>query len=376
MHKFVVICLCVMIFLCGCEGEEIQPTPNSSFGVKHKDKVQSKDTQKIVKQLNKISKTGELVTIVQNQNSLFCVQKNNENDIVYCLDLESDNLIKSALPYSMGGKVEIQCTGEYIVLYDKNQKVVIMDSHLDILNDFTIKEKIIDGLRRNYCVLPNAEKIVYTKEILKNKEWYQEVNECDYSGKNKRQICKIEDVTKNVGKVNEITQLVVAEDEKTLFFFGSYFKTASENETSIPCFGQINRIEGDVISVQEEKEQGQLCGNTMMFVDGLCEKGTTPSGYITCLDEQGNQEKYSFRRKEESQEVIISNEGTYYLSYVRKEDETSDVTCYSFNKSAYQWKKKLTHYVFDLWYFEQEKLLLYSYYTDNGKLCFQGEVIH
>lgn len=378
MHKVVAVCLLMSILFCGCGREEMQSEIQSepiSTAVPETGLQQSQlKPQKIVEQLNQVSATGEIVAIVQREDSLFCVQKEREKSIVYSWDLKTGDKTKKELSCSLLGS-DVQLTEGYVVFYEDSEKAIVLDQKFSVVDEITIKDKIADGLERNYCVLPGEKRIVYTKEMIKNGEWYQEVNECDYSGKNKRRICRIEDAAKSVGKVNEITKLAVSNDEKNLFYSGLYFKAKDKNETSSPCFGEISRETGEVVSVQEEKSPCHLLGNKMIFVDGLREKGVSSSGYITCLDENGMQEKYSFRKKEESQEVSISDEGNYYLGYEKMDKGLTKVSCYSFKKGAYQWERELPQYVSGIWYFEQPKMLLYAYYDDERKLCFEGDKV-
>lgn len=381
MHKIVTICLSVVILLCGCGSKGIQNTPVQTevpvptAASESELQKNPQNMQEIVQQLNQVSETGAMVAIVQGENSLFCVQKEKEKNIVCYWDLITGSSIKKDLPCSLMRKGDVQQTEGRVVFYGDNKKVIVVDQEFNVVDELTIKDKLVDGIDRNYCVLPNEKKIVYTKEMLKNGEWYQEVNECDYNGKNKRQICRIEDAAKSVGEVNQITGLVVSKNEKILFFCGLYHKTTDVDETSFPCFGEINRDTGEVVSIQEEKSPGQLLGNKMMFVDGLREKGVSSSGYIICLDENGRQEKYLFDKKEESQEVIVSDGGNYYLSYERMEEGMTRISCYSFKKSTYQWTREISKYVSEIWYFEQAKVLLYAFYDDEGNLCLEKEDI-
>lgn len=376
MRKIATICLCMAILLSGCgkQKQKEQPPVTPPSVSEQKKKTEDKQREKgVVEQLCKLSETGEIVAAKQNDNSLLCVQRKEDAIKLVILDVKTGKMIEKKLSSVLLGRIEIEQTGEHIVLYDQNRNIIIMNQDLEIVDSLTIKNKVVDGVLRNYCVLPGSKKIVYFKEVLKNGEWYQEVNECDYSGKNKKQICRIEDVTKSVGKVNQLTQILVGESERALFFCGLYYKTANEDETSIPCFGVIELETGKITAVQEEKIYGQLMKNKMMFVDGLKEKGKPCSGYVTCLNENGEQEKYTFRNRVESQEVMVSDKETYYLSYEKRDEGSTEVTCYSFAHGEYQWEKKVPHYVAALWYFEEPKMLLYSYYDDNHNLCFKKE---
>lgn len=376
MRGIVAVCLCMAILLSGCEKQKQKEQPSVTSSSVFEQKKETKDKQKekgVVEQLYKLSETGEIVAIEHNDNSLLCVLREKDTIKIIVMDVKTGEQIDKKLSSMLLGRIEIEQTGEYIVLYDQNQNVVIVNQDLEIVDSFTIKNKWVDGVCRNYCVLPRSKKIAYFKEVLKNGEWYQEVNECDYKGKKKKQICRIEDVTKSVGKVNQLTQLLVGKSEKALFFCGLYYKTANEDETSIPCFGVIELETGKITAVQEEKIYGQLLKNKLMFVDGLKEKGKPCSGYVTCLTENGNQEKYTFRNKEESQEVMVSDKEAYYLSYEKRDEDSTKVTCYSFVNGEYQWEKEIPHYVAALWYFEEPKMLLYSYYDDNHNLCFKKE---
>lgn len=398
MRRIITAGLFIILILCGCGNQEVPPSPvpsspalaappasaapSSAAPPASKESPESspdegrQKPQEMIKQLNQVLAKGKTVAVLQEKNSLSFVQKEQEKNKVYRLDLKTGGIEKTELSCSLTGRCEVQKTEGYVVFYLSGEKVVIMDRSFQFVDELTIKDKILDGMNRNFCVLPKDKKIVYTKERLKNGECYQEVNECDYSGQGKRQICRIEGAMKSVGELNRIGELIVSENEKILYFTGLYFKTKNENETSLPCFGKINRDTGKVTAVQEEKYFGQLMGNKMMFVDGLREKGITPSGYITCLDENGRQEKCSFQRKEESQEVIVSDEGNDYLSYEKMDDERrTKVSGYAFQKNTFQWEKELPHYVSEIWYFEQAEMLLYTYYDDEGNLYLDGEVI-
>lgn len=388
MRRIITASLFIIIILCGCGNQEVPSlpvpsgppavvaSPTSKASIEASPDEGQQKPKEMIKQLNKILAKGENVAVVQEKNSLSFVQKEQEKNKVYRWDLKTGGMEKKELSCSLTGRCEVQKTEGHIVFYISGEKVVIMDRSFQFVDELTIKDKILDGINRNFCVLPKDKKIVYTKERLKNGEWYQEVNECDYSGQNKRQICRIEGAMKSVGELNGIGKLTVSENEKILYFTGLYFKSKNENETSLPCFGEISCDTGKVTAVQEEKYFGQLMENKMMFVDGLREKGVTPSGYITCLDEKGVQEKCAFQRKEESQEVIVSDEGNYYLSYERMDDQRrTKVSGYSFPKNTFQWEELLSHYVSEIWYFEQAKMLLYTYYDDETNLYLEGEVI-
>ncbi len=381
MRRIAAVCLCMAILLSGCGKQPKQEkTPVTTSPSVSEQEKETENTQKgkgVVEQLQKLSETGEIVAVEQNENSLLCVQSGKDTTKFVVVDVKTGERVEKTLPFLLLGNIEIQQNDEYTVLYDVDQKVVVLNQDWDVVDSLIIKDKILDGYGRNYCVLPRSEKIVYFKEVLKNGEWYQEVNECNYKGNKKKQICRIEDVTKSVGEVNQLTELMVAENEKTLYFCGLYHKTANPDESSNPCFGSIDCTSGKVTAIQEEKTYGQLLKNKMMFMDGLREKGTPSSGYITCLDENGREEKYTVRRKEESQQVIVSDKETYYLSYEKNDEESSTkITCYSFVKSERQWEKKLSYYVADLWYFEDGKMLLYSYYDGDHNLCFKKEDIN
>lgn len=386
MRRIITASLFVILILCGCGNQEVPPSPDPSLPAlaaspsaaspeSSSDEGRQKP-QEMIKRLNQILVKGETVAVLQEKNSLSFVQKEQKKNKVYRLDLKTGGIEKKELSCSLAGRCEVQKTEDHIVFYTSGEKVIIMDRSFQFVDELTIKDKILDGMSRNFCVLPKDKKIVYTKVRLKNGECYQEVNECDYNGRDKRQICRIEGAMKSVGELNWIGKLTVSENEKILYFTGLYYKSKNEDETSLPCFGKISRDTGKVTAVQEEKYFGQLMGNKMMFVDGLQEKGVTPSGYITCLDENGRQEKCAFQRKEESQEVIVSDEGNDYLSYERMDDERrTKVSGYSFQKNTFQWKKQLPHYVSEIWYFEQSEMLLYTYYDDEGNLYLDGEVI-
>lgn len=398
MRRIKFLCLSIVLILCGCENQKSQLTPVptevsnltaspltasplTASPLMASPEPDPEDHQRnlkgIAQQLEQVSEKGEIVTVAQGKNSLFCVQKKKERTIVHYWDLKTGIREKKELSCSLTGRVDVQQTEGYVVLYTNEKEVIVLDQDFHEVSELTIKDSFVDGWNRNYCVLPGDKKIVYTKEKLKHGEWYQEVNECDYNGRNQRLICRIEDMGKSVGKVNRIAELAVSQHEKTLFFTGMYFKTNDKDETSLPCFGEINRDTGKVVSVQEEKNFGHLMGNKMMFVDGLREKGVSSSGYITCLDENGVKENYIFQKKDESQEVIVSDEGNFYLSFERMDNESrTKISCYSFQQSKFQWKKELPQYVSEIWYFEQAKMLLYSYYDDDRNLFFEQEDMH
>lgn len=378
MYKAAAVCLVVAVLFCGCGTDEIQQEPVPTAVEMPEAKVQKKEwkPQKMVRQLNRVSAAGGIVAVLQRENSLLCIQSGKGKSTIYRWDSGNGDRTKKELACSLPGGGDVQFTEGYVVFYDEQEKAIVLDQEFNIIDKITIRNKMADGLDRNYCVLPGEKKIVYAKTVLKKGSWYQAVNECDYNGKDKRQICRIEcDQSKNVGKVNEIIKLAVSEDEKTLFYSGLYFKTTDENEISSPCFGGISRDTGEVVSVQEEKYPSHLLGNKMIFVDGLKEKGVSSSGYISCIDGNGAQEKYSFRKKEESQEVIVSDGENYYLGYEKMDQGTTRVSCYSFEKGAYQWERKIPEYVLGIWYFEQAKMLLYTYYDEERKICFKKEDI-
>ncbi len=379
MRRIVAICLCMAILLSGCGKQPKQeqlPVTSPSISEQEKEVENIQKGNEVVEQLQKLSETGEIVAVEQNENSLLCVQSGKDTTKLVVVDVKTGEQVEKKLPFLLLGSIEMQQNDEYTVLYDADQKVVVLNQDWEVVDSLIIKDKLLDGYGRNYCVLPRSEKIVYFQEVLKNGEWYQEVNECDYKGKKKKQICRIEDVTKSVGKVNMLTNLMISENEKMLYFCGLYYKTANPDESGNPCFGSIDCTSGNVTALQEEKTYGQLMKNKMMFMDGLREKGIPSSGYITCLDENGHVEKYTVQKKEESQEVIVSDKETYYLSY-EKDDEacSTKITCYSFAKNEWQWEKKLSYYVANLWYLEDAKMLLYSYYDENRNLCFEKEDI-
>ncbi len=382
MRRVSFLCLFIMILLGGCEKHQIPLTSDAPSGSKEPkatpgatQQIQKQKSQDVVEQLKRQSKTGWVAAFVQGESSLFFVQNGDGKDIVFCLDIETGEFKQKELPLVLGKRIEMQHTESYTVIYDDNRNVIVLDSGLNLVRQLRIKKKLLDGWNRNYCVLPRAKKIVYTRDVRENGEWYQEINECNYAGKKNRQICRlIDNPQKSFGKTNELTDLFVPEDETALFFQGLYYTTADRDSPNAPCFGKVDRTSGDIVSVQEEKGRSLGFGNAMVFADGLQERGVVPSGYITCLDTQGNESRHTFRRKEESQEVAVSDRGTYYLSYETDDDEgTTDVSCYSFDQSAFQWERHLRHYVSDLWYFEQERMLLYTYYDDDMHLHFGKE---
>lgn len=379
MRKIVMGCLCVAIVLSGCGGEKKNPQPSlaiPSTSVSEQKKEQETEDQKkeknVVERLNKLSKAGEVVAAGQSDTSLFLVCIKKAAVKIVSVDMKTGEFVEKKLPSMLSGRIEIEQTDAHIVLYDQNRNVIILNQDLEVADSITIKSKLTDGIGRNYCVLPHSRKIVYFIEDIKNGEWYQEVNECDYKGKKTKQICRIEDVDKSVGTLNRITKLQVGKSGRTLFFCGSYFKTANEDETSSPCFGVIELETGKITAIQEEKTNGSLMKDKMMFTDGLKEKGESSSGYVTCLTEQGKQEKYTFQKQEESQEVTVSDKENYYLSYEKREEGTTKITCYSFLDGACQWEKEVKHHAAYVWYFEEEKMLMYSYYEDHH-LVFEKE---
>lgn len=379
MHRIIVICLVAAMLMIGCQSpqKKVLPVVTATATAETGAQSGSKNTFSIVDSLNKVSEQGDIVATVQEKNSFFIFVSKDEKNIIYHWNLENGKQIKRKLGSILVGNIDVQKNKGYYVFYDQNQKVVVTDANFKTLDIVNIKNSMLNGSsERNYCVLPGKKKIVYTREVLKGGQWYQEVIECVYKGKKKRQICKIEDVDKNIGKVNSISQLVPSEDEKDLFFTGLYFKTRNANETSSPCFGVINGQSGSITAVQEEKNLAHLMENTMVFTDGLKEKGVLSSGYITCLSETGTKKQYYLDKKEESQEVTVSDHGNYYIGYERFDDDRTELSGYLFKESGRKWKAKISHSVWGIWFFEDERMLLYSYYDENQKLCFGRETIN
>ena len=173
MHKsIVVICLSAAIILCGCGGKKVQLSSVPTSAPESETEIKQKKPLQIAEQLNHVSATGEIAAFVQGKNSFFCLKREKGKNVIFSWNLKTGRRTKKALSCSLVGRIEVQQTKGFIVFYDENKKIVVIDNNFIIKDELTVKNKLVDGFHRNYCVLPNEKKIVYTKEKLKNGQWY------------------------------------------------------------------------------------------------------------------------------------------------------------------------------------------------------------
>lgn len=316
---FFVVAVFSVVFFVGCTGgneELVDSSENLDTKASTESLGVTKAVKPVVQELQALVEGKQVIDIKSVDKGVVMLLVNDEGkNECYFWSLSENKLISNWTNLELAGDAFAQRTKGGIVLYSLGMKVYIGDEEYQLEKCLTIAEPC-DGTMgfRNYCVLPKQEKIVYYQEEFVNENLCVGLYMKGFEDKNAEMICRLESPETNIGNVNIFHKICPSYHEDSIYFTGSYFMSSDDGTDAEPCIGCVRLQSKQILVEKTNKEELVIIEESAFFYDGLQELGKS-SGQVIRFDDSGNVKYIETDNKEESQVVVLSDQGNYYTTY-------------------------------------------------------------
>lgn len=320
---------------------------------------------RMLEELNTEEKILAIIPLSDTMVLLQCKNREKKLENFYVLSMKegTENLYQIEL--QLIGDVECYTYEDYFVLYDNANHVIILDYQFHVLNEILLPESIhllrLYTGKRNYCVLPEKQKIFYYITQLENGELYVGLYETDYACAESRLVFKLEGPEKNLNFINGFFDICPGYSQKGLFFTGDYFEAV--NAQSKECVGYL-ALDADMpVVCKTDMLQMELTESGALFYDGYRKSEGEYSGELLLIDESGNVSKVKTEYFKESERVSCDRQGRILTCY---EKETGEAVFNLYKEEVWQKQVVISYRVEDFFLLNQGQCIMYSYRSQDG----------
>lgn len=384
------ICLCVLI---GCnqnpyvpeegfsKGEAIRPDEKVTQGNDEDEKKDEGynteivipeqtqfDVEKINRMLEEFNRKERFLSVIPLSGEtllLRCQNRENEEYVFYALHMKTGNESLQRMELNLVGEVDCFVYEDCIVLYDTGNHVVVLDPEFEILNGILIPDSIhpsqIHTEKRNYCLMPREQKVLYYKTVIENGELFDGLYETDYMCEEKRLIYKMDGPEKNLNYLNGFVRICPGYSQEGIFFTGYYFE--SIDTQSKKCVGYLDLNAGEPVVYMTNMQRMELMTDGVVFFDGYCEREGEYSGELLMIDESGNVSHMKTAYFKESERVGCDLQGRMLTCY---ETESGETVFNLYKEKVWEKQVVISYSVEDFILLNQGKCILCTYRSLDG----------
>lgn len=277
------------------------------------------DTEKVNQMLEEFGETEKILDVMLPKEEMLllqCMNRESEELAFYTLCLKEGEECIQLITLPLAGEVDCYTYEDCIVLYDTMNHILVLNYQLDIVNEIMIPEFIHPirdfGERRNYCVLPRSQRILYYETVL-GEEFYIGLYETDYTCKEKQLVYRLDGPETNLDFFNVFCEICPGYSQKGIFFTGVYFETIDSQ--SKDCVGYLD-LETKEASVRKtESNNMKVTPDGAVFYDGYRETDREYTGKLLFMDEAGDVSWLVTKYFKESERVSGGSDGYIVTCY-------------------------------------------------------------
>lgn len=319
----------------------------------------------MLKELNSDEKILALIPLDEITVLLQCKNREKEQITFYSLYMKEGKENLRQMELHLDEYVECYPYEDCLVLYDTMNHVTVLDYQLNVLNELLLPASIHSSRfyleNRNYCVLPEKQKIFYYATKLENGKLYVGLYETDYACTESRLVFKLEGPEKNLNFLNGFLDICPGYSQKGLFFTGFYFE--NRNAQSKDCVGYLALDSDMPVVCKTDRIQMELTGSGILFFDGYRERDDEYSGELLMIDESGNVSKIKTEYFKETERVRCDRQGRMLTCY---EKENGETVLNLYTEDIWQKQIVIPYSVEDFFLLNQGQCVMYSYRSQDG----------
>lgn len=277
------------------------------------------DTEKVNRMLEELSVTEKILDIMlPNDETLLlqCMNRESEEYVYYILEYGEGEEILRPITIPLVGTVDCYTYEDSVVLYDTGNHVIVMNRQLETLNEITVPEEIHPirnfGDKRNYCILPRSQKIIYYKQVTGD-EFYVGLFEADYTGKEEQLVYRLDGPETNLNFLNGFSEICPGYSQKGVFFTGVYYESIESQ--SKDCVGYLDLESKEITVRKTESNRMELSSDGAVFFDGYRENDSEYAGKLLFIDETGDVSWLVTKKGNESERVTGGTDGYILTCY-------------------------------------------------------------
>lgn len=320
---------------------------------------------RMLEELNTEEKFLAIIPLSDTMVLLQCKNREKEQENFYVLSMKEGTENLHQIELQLIGEVECCTYEDCFALYDTANHVILLDYQFHVLHEILLPESIhplrLYTGKRNYCVLPEKQKIFYYITQLENGELYVGLYETDYACAESRLVFKLEGLEKNLNFINGFFDICPGYSQKGLFFTGDYFEAV--NAQSKECVGYL-ALDADMpVVCKTDMLQMELTESGALFYDGYRKSEGEYSGELLLIDESGNVSKVKTEYFKESERVSCDRQGRMLTCY---EKETGEAVFNLYKEEVWQKQVVIPYRVEDFFLLNQGQCIMYSYRSQDG----------
>ena len=326
------------------------------------------DTEKVnqmLEELNIKEKFLAVIPVSAETLLLQCKNRENEESAFYALHMKAENEKMQRMELNLVGEVDCYTYEDCIVLYDTMNRVIVLDSELEIRNEILIPDSIHAMWEfmsvRNYCVLPREQKVLYYESVLENGELYVGLYETDYTYEESRLIYKMNGPETNLNFLNGFFEICPGYFQRGIFFTGDYFETIDSQ--SKKCVGYLDFDAEMPVVCKTNMQQKEVTAEGGVFFDGYRERDSEYSGELLMIDESGAVSRMKTEYYKESERVSCDRKGRMLTCY---ETDNGETVLNLYNENVWEKQIVIPYNVEDFILLNAGQCILCSYRSQDG----------
>ncbi|MCH5273189.1 MAG: hypothetical protein J1E35_05900 [Lachnospiraceae bacterium] len=319
----------------------------------------------LLEELNAKEKFLEVMLLKEDTLLLRCQNRESEECVFYVLCLKEEGKNIRPIELNLVGRVDCYTYEDCIVLYDTMNHVIVLDHQFGVLNEILIPDFIHSAQvypeKRNYCILPRNQKVLYYMTVLENKELYVGLYETDYACNESRLVYRLEGPETNLNFLNGFYKIRPGYSQKGIFFTGDYFETIDSQ--SKKCVGYLDLDSGVPVVCKTNMQYMELTSAGIVFFDGYRESDREYSGELLTIDESGNVSRIATTHFKESERVSCDRQDRMLTCY---ETESGETVLNLYKENIWEKQVIIPYSVEDFILLNQGQCILCSYRSQDG----------
>lgn len=334
--------------------------------------INTKKVNQIIEELNAKEKFMEIMQAGEETLLLHCRNRETGECTFYALGIKEGEESVRPIVLDLVGEVDCYSYEESVVLYDTMNHVIVLDDHLEILNEITIPDSINSIGRigeRKYCVFPRDQKLLYYKTVLEDKELYVGVFETDYACQEGQLVYKLEGPETNLNFLNGLYKISPSYSQNGMFFTGGYFETIDTQ--SKDCVGYLNLDTKELVVCKTNRNCMEVSGAGAVYYDGYRVTDSEYTGELLAIDEAGNVSRITTEFFKESERVSCNRYGDILTSY---ENENGETILNLYKENIWAKQIVIPYNLVDFILLDRGQYILCSYRGQDGLKIFLQEI--
>ena len=352
---------------CGRENEKVLNENISSEEVTETKYILN--TQKKESVIEKCIRDSNVCSVTPLGKGILAIIIENKDNIITCdfVDMKSDRIVAKVSELGFDRNMTIEGYDKGCTIYTSAGQVYVLDKEYKVQDKIDASKYISYSEQRKYVVSPSAQKIISCEE--KEDKVFQEIVSMDYDGKKRRVLRKIYNPNKNHNELNQIVEIKLARNEKSIFINGLYYEHVRSGEKSKVCIGTINLEDGSSNIYKDQLSYFTVFENKAVYYDGMADFQEKSSGKIKLIYDDNKVEDIKFNEKWKSQEIFFSDSGNYILTYGDDEIGATKtiISIYNIKTKEKVGDIEFQNKLYDIAVCEKKKIVYGFYYGDDGE---------